>query len=419
MGLLICLSVLNLLRFSNLITTVESRLGDLINVYCGQELAGLGQNPYDTPKAQVMWESVRGSAQKEMSYEPGLPYNPILYPPWALVQLRFLHLFPFTVACFAWFAMLYAAIAVAITSTRWLLSKTDSWWPSACVETTLLVMACKGTIQSTMVGQPFVFFWGFLMLGLATWKRGYLKSAGIFIGLGLGKVSLGIPLLLMLFFKRQWKTLFTALSVLAVFSIIFFFMVDNPVEALRSYSTTVNSFKTMLFGAANSNYPFYPASHTFGAVALTEINVIARLIDPHAANYGFIINLFVWIISAILFFAFRKQFLANSLLSITFWGCTVCLTLYTQYYDFLWVMLLVFIALRPMKFKYTLLFFLINLSMFIPVNGILRKFPHSGPLNVLYFSLPLTVLSNWLLVVWVTANQYIPEQPQSEREFTA
>ena len=415
-GLLAVFAVFNLARLAGAPALIESGLTDLVNVYVGQELTGAAKNPYDTRTEQEFWDSLHTDLGIPVAndYEPGLPTNPVLYPPWALAEFRILHCIPFAAERFLWFGVLCASIAGIGFFTRRLGEAGRPWWPATCLETFLIILAFKGTIQCTLVGQPFLFFCCLIVAGLSAGKRDRPVLSGILIGLGMGKVTLGIPVILMLVLTRQWKTLLASAAVVLALVVAFFAMVSHPVVAVQSFFADITAFKTMLFGPENGSFPFYPGSRDYGAVALTELGVIIRMLDAHATAYTSIVYGCVWIASGAIFAVLRRPFVSQPLLGMAYWGCTLALTFYTQYYDFLFGALLLFLVARRVGPRTVSVFCIVNLLMFVPLNGLLHFLPDSPLVRIAYVWLPPAVLVNWLFAIHI-AQRSLRESGQPAR----
>lgn len=386
---------------------------DFANVYCGQELVSRGINPYETAHARKLWAGVAADTTLKNSYRPGLPEFPILYPPWALSQLQFLHFFPFRAGVWIWFVLLLVFLGITLLCAYWLLVAGTTKIHRLCAlyVVVLCIIAFKGTVPALMVGQPFLFFWALLMVGVVLLQNGLMIPAGIFIGLGAGKTTLCIPLIITLVATGKWKTVATAILTILLFTLLFFLQVPEPVAVPVSFQQTVQEFYAWLFCPENMNYPFYPVTNGIGATQLTEIGSIIRLFDAHAYRYTRYLYLVIWIAAALFYSANQRIINKRPVLQTAYWCCCLYLTSYSQYYDMLWLLVLILVASTVGSLRLKALFIAANILNFLPVNGFLNRIPEFPFEQVWYMTLPLTVAANMVIIVcWIRRLKKNPER---------
>jgi hypothetical protein len=379
---------------------------DFRPLYLGQYVLLRGGNPYDLEEHVEAWKEI--SAQE--GYRPAGKTLALVYPPWALTMFLVFAPLSFSAAYIVWYlslplltlALIYCCLRYFSTHWSWV-----AYW-----EAVLLVFAFKGTIQSMTVAQPLFLCLGFGFASLMYYKKRKEIVSGVLLGLAAFKITLALPFAVYFFLKGRTKVILTAMVTgLCLYSV--------SASIAGTYLGLVTSWirhLTVHFPYAyNQSRPSYPT--TYGMVTKTEVGVLMEYLI-HGINeslsliyLGLLGLLMVWWL-----IYFRPKRPTNLLLFLSL-ALLGLLTTHHFYYDCLILIPLYVLATKVTSADRRLLFLLTG-AFWIPVNGILNRIPPPPPLDVLYFTTPLTLVALAGFLFWKVAldEPYLVQSPKTTNQ---
>jgi hypothetical protein len=359
--------------------------------YVGQQMIWEGRNPYPDSLLKEGWkEIVEKERITNSSRPPGLPLTFLLYPPHALGMFGFLSFIPYKVTYILWYLSLPLLLAAMVLFIAGFSSAKHRRILFA--DLFLIALAFKGTVSAMLVGQPTFACLAICFAGLYYYSRQSKTLAGILLGLGTFKITLVMPFVLFMLYKKQYRVLiFSAITGLVLIGGSL--LLVNDAEVFRSFFANVEAQRAWIFDLSRSAYPL-----NYEMITLTELGMIAEFLVNGSNRYITWINLLL-IVPVLLFLYIKNE---KQRLSAPYLFLVLCLlmllTTYHLFYDCLLLLPLYFIwqNLSPGR---KLPAFACLVIWMIPLNGLLNRFSHPEFLNILYFSLPLSLLLLLILLL--------------------
>lgn len=171
----------NFIRFKSFSENPIGSPIDFANVYIGQRLLCEHKDPYDDASIKIAWKSIQKEFGIITDLDPGFPQFPILYPPWGLAVFAPLGLFPYGVAYKIWYFLIPFLLIGGIYFLASFVKK-DLPRKRLFPELVLLALAFKGTIQSSISGQPSFLYFALVCGFLCLYSRDLKVPAAISVG---------------------------------------------------------------------------------------------------------------------------------------------------------------------------------------------------------------------------------------------
>jgi hypothetical protein len=216
-----------------------------------------------------------------------------------------------------------------------------------------------------------------------------------------------IPIGLYFVLKREWKLLLTCGTIVTLFFLIYMVMVADGWASVTTFFASAGQFRDMLFGEANHSFPFYPYRSDFGATALTEVGVLVRYWIPGAARILPGLYLVIWGICVTIMgiVVIRKREIGMLHCVALFF--LLYLTFYTQSYDTILAVTLLFGTIYWSGGDVPKWVFGVNLLVFLPINGVVMALHLPDAWNFLYLTLPVAVAITAITVWWTVAQRAV------------
>ena len=353
--------IINLTRYlSN--DTFHRYMLDFKPVYVGTLILSKGQNPYDNINIESTWKDIcirEGLPEKP---GPGLPNNPFLYPPSALIFFYPLVYTDFKTATSVWLILnilFIAGILFLIASLgSFIHSKTD------LLLLIILFFATKMSHHGIMVGQPLFFSYFFCLFALFLEQRKNPILAGIALTFGFVKYTIAFPFLIYFAVKKDFKVLISSIVLIVLSNLVF--SVFIPIDVLSSYVDMV--IHTTSLGQCND---FTPINHRF--FDMTMVHTILYLV----INNREIVFILAWTTAiTILYIMFSrgKLDIGKPRVILVFFTFYSLLFINHRFIDIL-ILLNVFLIMTPSKllesigWKSGLL-----IPLFFPITGLVLRF---------------------------------------------
>ena len=391
------LIVLALLAAHNLVQLVAAAPGpdhavDLRPPYLGAGILLDGGNPYADELLKESWlEIARREGFTGLSM-PGLPGTPLVYPPWALPLFLPLVMTRWLTAVPIW----YVAIALLLATIVLLLGSLSGSTPRlvVTVDVIALTVAFKAIDWAVLVGQPLFLC---LALGLASWsltRTGHPIGAGVALGLAAFKPHLALPFALLALTRRRWITLVTAALTIAVLCGIFVALCDQPAAAVASLADNLTEHSRITYDPAAAGYPL-----SRKIVWSTSLAALAEVRVPGAHRYWLALD--ALLLAALLPFWIRPLATGRVSDARAFSILAVVTLLATPHYHYDCLILLpLYLVARSTDRAERIALLVASAPLLLPINGILSLVGLPTPLDVLYFSVQLTLLALAAVLTW-------------------
>ncbi|GAC1376081.1 MAG: hypothetical protein NVS3B25_23780 [Hymenobacter sp.] len=373
------------------------RAMDFRTCYVGQAVLRAGQNPYDDATLKQGWRHIVQHERLVSRTQPGLPNLPFLYPPWAAALLGFaVGGLRYAVAYPLWYGL--ALLSLLLLARLWPLvlrgegAPPVPWW-----QFLLAALALKGTVPALLTGQP---AFAALALGVGSlavssgatptfsppphWRP---LAAGLLLGLAAFKVTLVLPFAAWFIWKRQWRVLLVAGTVVLGLSAVAWHWAAVPAELVPTYQHLLAQVRAQSFDPADPDYPL-----TQGLTLRLELGNVLEWLRPGSSAWHPLLHGALWLAAGL-----RLGWLRQQGLRLAVWygflvlGLLTLLTTYHLYYDAVLLLPLLAWGLQAPRRRQWLLLALL-LPLLLPLNGLAQALGNPGALHVLYFLLPLALL---------------------------
>ena len=352
------------------------------NVFLAGKIWFKGLNPYNDSLLKAEWKQWASGFTNSSVKEPGFPDCGMIYPFYSIPVL-----FPYFISgwkiqrILIWLLGILCLTGISIlTYIIW--NKALYRYPVALI----LVLAFKSSPAAVALGQPMLLS---LFCILASWYF-YIKNkeilSGIFLGLGMLKITLCLPLLIFFLALKKWKLLVSASVIPLLGGLIFFF---------KSGDLYIHS---MLENMSTQMYINY-AGHAISAVNtnLTEAGILFNyFLNTDSSTLLTLNAIFLPAGFVLAYFLFTRKLMDSSefLAWLILWNL---LFSYHLVYDCLILLFLIPIISNSRLSKTG--WILVLSLLFLPVNGIFRD---TGWIK---FHLPFTLIALFLLLVYHVIQQ--------------
>lgn len=365
---------------------------DFRNVYVGALLLREGADPYDDAALKARWIDIAaGDAALQAATLPGLPNNPLLYPPWALPLFTPFILLPFKAAAWCWYALSLVLLLLSVAAVAAAMPEGKGHWLTLL----LLVFAFKGTLHAWQVGQPV-----FLCIAALLWAwrfdaQGRALPAGLLLGIAAFKITLALPLGLLWIMRRRWKGLAVAAATGALLCLAALCWTGELVAPFRGWLALAQTFRSGLLNPPAGESPFYTLTQLseWGA-PVYAFRLPGRQLLP-LLYAALLAGALAWTFSRL------RQGRWHELQAWLFVQCAFFLCNYHQFYDLLVLLPLYVMASRQAKPTRSdgLLLCAALAPLLLPLNGLLQRMYLPPSLHGLYFSTPLAILLLWIWLI--------------------
>jgi hypothetical protein len=231
-----------------------------------------GNHPLDEEKMRELWFAKADTASQLV---PGSQVLPAIYPPQTALVYLPLAILPYALAWKLNFLICLLSIAWLVLSLHRLSShygfRTAPWL------ILVLILACKGTVNAVIVGQPTFIALAAAMHAWVSWLRGRDEISALCLGIALFKFTVAIPVLAMLWLAGKRKLCFMALGIALLFFLPVWWVAGS--DLLSMYFSNLHAWRAFCFDATRPAFPL-----VYELTAFTEVAVL-RVITGDSALY--------------------------------------------------------------------------------------------------------------------------------------
>jgi len=161
---------------------------------------------------------------------------------------------------------------------------------------------------------------------------------------------------------------------------------------LLSYFDNLKQLRENIFQQG----PDYPLNHFM--IMLTETGVLAEYLLSGSNRYIVLMNIVIFIPSLLILWQRQKKQSQNIIYLLSVFAIITFCTTYHLYYDVL-ILLILYPLCTLMSKKIRFITLMVCIPLFIPINGLLNRFSLPDFTNILYFALPVVMLSLLVLLL--------------------
>ena len=365
---------------------------DFRPLYLGQLMLLEGENPYDDAALKDTWRTVVEREGFETRLLPGYPRTLLLYPPWAMLLFTVFAATPWMVARVVW----WATIPFLILGIAWMVARGASVRRPLVpfVDVLLLVLAFKAADWAVCVGQPMFLC---LLLGFASWhfeRTNRLVLSGIALGLASFKVTLVVPFVLLMLYRRRYGVLATAALIGAVLLAAFLVLNPDPAAAVASHRENAAALRALIFSPENVGYPL-----AFKMVSRTELAVLAEVLIRGSGRYAHILNLLPLILLLPVWIGPLVQGRVSGVRAFSFFAVMSLLCSHHLHYDCL-VLLPLYLLAREADRRERIGLLIFGAIFLVPINGLLSLITLPTSLNLLLFNVQISLIGLVAVLTW-------------------
>ena len=396
-------------RLADQPTTADDPV-DFRPIYLGQKILATGGDPYNDQLLKGTWSDIVQREGLKSFTEPGRPEFPLLYPPWALPIFTPFSSLPWLTARVIW----WIAISGFLVAIAWLVARTA---PAVnrlvpLMDTLLLATVFRATDWALFVGQPMLLCLVFAFAALYLDRSGRSVPAGIALGIASFKITLVVPFVLLLIFRRRWTVLaVAALTGLALIAAFFVLLNDNPVVSLEHFLISLSS---QSFGPEDPNQPTVYSREVYNTMK-TQFAVLAECVIPRTALYAGFVNLIpillilpFWVIPL-----FQRR--VSGVRAFLLFAVLALLSTYHLHYDAL-ALLPLYLLARETDRKERFWLFIASGFLLLPLNGLLGRLEVPAALNVLFFNMQIGLLGLAAVLTWGMRRALSNAEPSSTKD---
>lgn len=357
---------------------------DFRNVYLGAKLWRSHQNPYIDSVLKYQWQGICEREHIDPIQPPGLPTNPLVYPPNALLLYTPFTLLSWKQAVWANIMLMLVSIGIIIYMC-YQLFRHDTTHKIPLYVVLLIILAFKGTMHALLVGQPSFAVNALALSGLhfcLNKKRPILAS--ILFACAAFKPTMLAPYMIFLIYKREWKTLFYTACFSTAIVTVSFLLVPDPAYFLQAALNNIKSIKELAFTAD----PVLLRS------SLTELGVLLLV---WINDYSY--HSYIYVVIGIMFalYVYKSKTTRQAYI---FCLCMLLSLLFSHhlYYDCLFLLPIIWV-LPSYSLKIQLAISVFALTFFLPVNGILHYLKLLSTAPIFAATLPISLLCITILLL--------------------